>query len=235
MLGARGLLRIDGRLHTVQHRAADRAVAILLSPTSFAAGRGSALLIRSTKDFAAPFAHCWSCAKVTACFIAGSRTSMSSRVPGERQVAMSGPAPRRSSLLVPLGSLGSRSEILEGNRYSQSRGKPRQWAASGDDIQLTIVAALWRIAELWLRRFFLSQQSDTLVASEPSGDIMASARTQCPDCASKLVVALDEVLYSSQADFFRCARCGHLWHVAKGQDGPASQALLGKGKLPRAS
>jgi predicted Zn finger-like uncharacterized protein len=64
---------------------------------------------------------------------------------------------------------------------------------------------------------------------------MPSARTKCPQCASELVVALDEVLYSPQADFFRCARCGHLWHVAKGQEGPASQALLGKGKLAQAS
>ena len=64
---------------------------------------------------------------------------------------------------------------------------------------------------------------------------MPSARTQCPQCAGPLVVALDEVLYSAQADFFQSAQCGHLWHVAKGQEGPASQSLLGKAKLPLAS
>ena len=48
-------------------------------------------------------------------------------------------------------------------------------------------------------------------------------------------MALDEVLYLPEADFFRCAGCGHLWHVVKGQEGPASQALLGKGKLAQAS
>ena len=64
--------------------------------------------------------------------------------------------------------------------------------------------------------------------------VMPSARTQCPHCAGQLVVALDQVLCSAHADFLQCARCGHLWHVPKGEEGPASQALLGK-KLRRAS
>jgi hypothetical protein len=64
--------------------------------------------------------------------------------------------------------------------------------------------------------------------------VMPSARTQCPLCAGQLVVALDQVLCSIHADFLQCARCGHLWHVPKGEEGPASQTLLGK-KLRRAS
>jgi hypothetical protein len=63
---------------------------------------------------------------------------------------------------------------------------------------------------------------------------MPSARTQCPQCTDQAVVALDEILYALDADFFQCGRCGHLWHVPKGQDGPASQALLGKEKLQEA-
>jgi hypothetical protein len=64
--------------------------------------------------------------------------------------------------------------------------------------------------------------------------VMPSARTQCPQCAGQLVVPLDQVLCSAHADFFQCATCGLLWHVPKGEEGPASQALLGK-KLRRAS
>jgi hypothetical protein len=43
------------------------------------------------------------------------------------------------------------------------------------------------------------------------------------------VAALNAILFSPSADFFRCEDCGHLWHVQKGQDGPASRSLLGTG------
>jgi len=55
---------------------------------------------------------------------------------------------------------------------------------------------------------------------------MVSARTQCPECNRRRVSQLDEVFYSPKVDFFRCLDCGHLWHVDKGQDGPASRRLL---------
>jgi hypothetical protein len=41
------------------------------------------------------------------------------------------------------------------------------------------------------------------------------------------VVALDDILFASHVNFFRCADCGQLWHVEKGREGPASYALLG--------
>lgn len=56
---------------------------------------------------------------------------------------------------------------------------------------------------------------------------MTSARTQCPECHGTRVAALNAILFSPNADFFRCEDCGHLWHVQKGQDGPASRSLLG--------
>jgi hypothetical protein len=56
---------------------------------------------------------------------------------------------------------------------------------------------------------------------------MTSARTQCPECHGALVTALNAILFARNADFFRCEDCGHLWHVQKGQDGPASRSLLG--------
>ena len=58
---------------------------------------------------------------------------------------------------------------------------------------------------------------------------MTSARTQCPECHGTRVAALNAILFSPSADFFRCEDCGHLWHVQKGQDGPASRSLLGTG------
>ena len=63
---------------------------------------------------------------------------------------------------------------------------------------------------------------------------MPSARTQCPQCAGQIVVTLDRVLYSANADFLQCAGCDHLWHVPKGEEGPASVALLGKKTFKRA-
>jgi predicted Zn finger-like uncharacterized protein len=65
--------------------------------------------------------------------------------------------------------------------------------------------------------------------------VMPSARTQCPQCAGQIVVTLDRVLYSANADFLQCAGCGHLWHVPKGEEGPASVVLLGKKTFKRAS
>jgi hypothetical protein len=56
---------------------------------------------------------------------------------------------------------------------------------------------------------------------------MASARIQCPYCDSFLVLALAEMLYARDADFFLCQLCREVWHIAKGQDGPPSRELLG--------
>ena len=58
---------------------------------------------------------------------------------------------------------------------------------------------------------------------------MTSARTQCPECRGARVAALNAILFAPNADFFRCEECGYLWHVQKGQDGPASRSLLGTG------
>jgi hypothetical protein len=58
---------------------------------------------------------------------------------------------------------------------------------------------------------------------------MTSARTECPECHGARVAALNAILFSPGADFFRCEDCGYLWHVPKGQDGPASRSLLGTG------
>jgi len=35
-------------------------------------------------------------------------------------------------------------------------------------------------------------------------------------------------LFAPGADVFLCAECRHLWHVMKGQDGPAMHDLLGQ-------
>jgi uncharacterized protein (DUF983 family) len=61
----------------------------------------------------------------------------------------------------------------------------------------------------------------------------ASARTQCPKCHGARVAALNAILFAANADFFQCEACGHLWHVQKGQDGPASRSLLGTGNFTR--
>jgi len=60
---------------------------------------------------------------------------------------------------------------------------------------------------------------------------MSSARTQCPKCHGKRVLTLNEILFAPNADFFRCADCRSLWHVAKGQEGPPSHSLLGNSWL----
>lgn len=60
---------------------------------------------------------------------------------------------------------------------------------------------------------------------------MTSARTHCPDCQSARVAVLNAILFAPNADFFRCEECGFLWHVQKGEDGPASRSLLGTAVL----
>jgi hypothetical protein len=60
---------------------------------------------------------------------------------------------------------------------------------------------------------------------------MPSARTHCPECHGARVAALNAILFAPTADFFRCEDCGSLWHVQKGQDGPASRSLLGTAVL----
>jgi hypothetical protein len=57
-----------------------------------------------------------------------------------------------------------------------------------------------------------------------------SARTQCPQCRGFDVKDVNAILFAPEADFFRCADCQHLWHVLKGQDGPAMHELLGQEK-----
>jgi len=44
-------------------------------------------------------------------------------------------------------------------------------------------------------------------------------------------LTLNEILFAPNADFFRCADCRSLWHVAKGQEGPPSHSLLGNSWL----
>jgi hypothetical protein len=57
-----------------------------------------------------------------------------------------------------------------------------------------------------------------------------SARTQCPECHRFHVQDVNATLFAREVDFFLCPDCQHLYHVPKGQDGPASQALLGDAK-----
>jgi hypothetical protein len=60
---------------------------------------------------------------------------------------------------------------------------------------------------------------------------MDSARTQCPDCGGvgpEVVVDLADLLYSSRVDYFRCRACGCWWLVQKGEEGPATRAVIGK-------
>jgi hypothetical protein len=60
---------------------------------------------------------------------------------------------------------------------------------------------------------------------------MPTARTHYPDCKSRAVLSLHELLYHPDvADFFRCLTCRSLWHVPKGESGPASRSLLGNAK-----
>jgi hypothetical protein len=52
---------------------------------------------------------------------------------------------------------------------------------------------------------------------------MSTARTTCPDCNADgfNVVDLADLLFSAEADYFRCRACGCWWMVPKGADGPA--------------
>ena len=60
-----------------------------------------------------------------------------------------------------------------------------------------------------------------------------SARTQCPSCDSGHVAPLDEILFSANLDFFRCADCKLFWQVPKAEDGPATSMLSGAPITPR--
>jgi hypothetical protein len=55
-----------------------------------------------------------------------------------------------------------------------------------------------------------------------------SARNECPECHCSNVENVNAFLFAPGADFFLCAECRHLWHVLKGQDGPAMHDLLGQ-------
>jgi hypothetical protein len=53
-----------------------------------------------------------------------------------------------------------------------------------------------------------------------------SARTQCPQCDGANIINLATLLYSPRVDFFRCCECLCWWQIPKGEDGPASRAVL---------
>ena len=55
---------------------------------------------------------------------------------------------------------------------------------------------------------------------------MASARAQCPECDADDVVDLQDILYSSRVDFFRCRACLCWWMVPKDADEPATRVVL---------
>ena len=55
---------------------------------------------------------------------------------------------------------------------------------------------------------------------------MATARTHCPECNSRVVIDLVDALSHDEVDFFWCATCRSMWHVPKGRNGPPSKALL---------
>ena len=57
---------------------------------------------------------------------------------------------------------------------------------------------------------------------------MASARIICPECDASSVVDLQDILYSSRVDFFRCRACLCWWMVPKGADEPATRIVLGE-------
>jgi hypothetical protein len=51
---------------------------------------------------------------------------------------------------------------------------------------------------------------------------MATARTHCPECNSRSVIDLVDVLVHGEVDFFWCGACRAMWHLPKGQDWPPS-------------
>ena len=46
---------------------------------------------------------------------------------------------------------------------------------------------------------------------------MASDRLRCPLCVSPFVVPLSDVLWSIEADYFRCRDCGGMWTISTGR------------------
>ena len=56
---------------------------------------------------------------------------------------------------------------------------------------------------------------------------MTSARNECPECGGSTVIDLQDILYSSRVDFFRCPLCLCWWMVPKGEDEPATRVVLG--------
>ena len=45
---------------------------------------------------------------------------------------------------------------------------------------------------------------------------MGTARTHCPDCESRAIVDLADILPSPRVDYFRCCDCLCWWFVPKG-------------------
>lgn len=64
-------------------------------------------------------------------------------------------------------------------------------------------------------------------------DSGATARTHCPECRASQVLDLNQILYSSRADYFRCRACDCWWIVPKGKDGPATRMKFGKARTDR--
>jgi hypothetical protein len=58
---------------------------------------------------------------------------------------------------------------------------------------------------------------------------MPSMRTFCPECHGQgaNVVDLADLLYSADADYFRCRACGCWWMVPKHADASATPVVLG--------
>jgi CheY-like chemotaxis protein len=66
--------------------------------------------------------------------------------------------------------------------------------------------------------------------SKPSAQrtrTMGTARTYCPDCESRAIVDLADILPSPRVDYFRCCDCLCWWFVPKGADEPATRAVFG--------
>ena len=61
---------------------------------------------------------------------------------------------------------------------------------------------------------------------------MGSARTHCPDCESKAIVDLADLLFSPRVDYFRCPECMCWWFVPKHANQPATRIILGNMDAP---
>jgi hypothetical protein len=61
---------------------------------------------------------------------------------------------------------------------------------------------------------------------------MSSPRTTCPEChrMGPNVVDLADLLYSADAEYFRCRACGCWWMVPKQAEEPATRIVLGNPK-----